>query len=310
RSAVGCSSNCAAAARISSSLIGIGRGVSPRSAEPVVTSDPAPGNGVVGAAGVVSPGVRSRRRHRSTLTTDISSSVPTIRRVPVYTGAAGSSSCPSSRRGWSYESASKVRSGVMNMSPVGATSSSPATAGPSGDHRRVPRSPSTSPTTTSRIVGPIRSTVSNRFAAHQSWAVRCIAGCPIASSSHASGATRIPASRLHKCRMSAPYLYLPPISGSDALARYGKMSDMTPPVLWNPPPDILDRSRIGAYLRWLAAERGHHFRDYHELWRWSVTDLAGFWQSIWDYFDVQAHTPPEGALAEQRLPAARWFPGA
>ncbi len=88
------------------------------------------------------------------------------------------------------------------------------------------------------------------------------------------------------------------------------MSDMTPPVLWNPPPDILDRSRIGAYLRWLAAERGHHFRDYHELWRWSVTDLAGFWQSIWDYFDVQAHTPPEGALAEQRLPGARWFPGA
>ena len=40
------------------------------------------------------------------------------------------------------------------------------------------------------------------------------------------------------------------------------------------------------------------------------TDLAGFWSSIWDYFDVIGYSPAEAVLSERRLPGARWFPGA
>ena len=85
---------------------------------------------------------------------------------------------------------------------------------------------------------------------------------------------------------------------------------MTDEVLWTPPADVRETSRIGHYLRWLAAERGLDFPDYDALWRWSVTDLDGFWQSIWDYFDVVAHDPPTAVLAEREMPGARWFPGA
>ncbi|SDY72549.1 acetoacetyl-CoA synthetase [Micromonospora pattaloongensis] len=81
-------------------------------------------------------------------------------------------------------------------------------------------------------------------------------------------------------------------------------------VLWTPPADVRERSRIGHYLRWLRAERGLDFADYDALWRWSVTDLEAFWGSIWDYFDVIAHTPPQRALAGRAMPGARWFPGA
>ncbi|MFI2714321.1 acetoacetate--CoA ligase [Micromonospora sp. NPDC018662] len=81
-------------------------------------------------------------------------------------------------------------------------------------------------------------------------------------------------------------------------------------VLWTPPADVRDRSRIGAYLRWLAEHRGLEFADYDALWQWSVTDLDGFWSSIWDYFDVLAHTPPTATLAGRSMPGARWFPGA
>jgi acetoacetyl-CoA synthetase len=83
-----------------------------------------------------------------------------------------------------------------------------------------------------------------------------------------------------------------------------------PEVLWTPPADVLERSRIGDYLRWLKAERGLEFADYDELWRWSVTDLSAFWGSIWDYFQVIAHTPATDVLAEATMPGARWFPGA
>ncbi|MBK7548406.1 MAG: acetoacetate--CoA ligase, partial [Rhodoferax sp.] len=49
---------------------------------------------------------------------------------------------------------------------------------------------------------------------------------------------------------------------------------------------------------------------YDALWRWSVTDLEAFWQSIWDYFEVYSPTPYSAALAENRMPGAVWFPGA
>ncbi|ATO14935.1 acetoacetate--CoA ligase [Micromonospora sp. WMMA2032] len=81
-------------------------------------------------------------------------------------------------------------------------------------------------------------------------------------------------------------------------------------VLWTPPADVRERSRIGDYLRWLAEHRGLEFADYDALWQWSVTDLDGFWGSIWDYFQVVAHTPPTATLAGRAMPGARWFPGA
>jgi acetoacetyl-CoA synthetase len=83
-----------------------------------------------------------------------------------------------------------------------------------------------------------------------------------------------------------------------------------PPVLWTPPPDVRQVTRIGDYLGWLERERGLSFPDYQALWRWSVTDLAGFWSSIWDYFQVISYTPPGPVLADPRLPGAGWFPEA
>ncbi|MGN9774206.1 acetoacetate--CoA ligase [Micromonospora sp. H33] len=81
-------------------------------------------------------------------------------------------------------------------------------------------------------------------------------------------------------------------------------------VLWTPPADVRERSRIGNYLRWLREHRGLDFADYDELWQWSVTDLDAFWRSIWDHFEVVAHTPPSATLADRGMPGARWFPDA
>jgi len=77
---------------------------------------------------------------------------------------------------------------------------------------------------------------------------------------------------------------------------------MTPPVLWTPPKALLERCALGAYRR----ERG--FESYEELWKWSVTDLEGFWGSIWDRYDVGERGP--AVLASEAMPGAEWFPGA
>jgi acetoacetyl-CoA synthetase len=83
-----------------------------------------------------------------------------------------------------------------------------------------------------------------------------------------------------------------------------------PPVLWTPRPDVLERTRIGDYLRWLERERGLRFDDYDALLAWSVADVGTFWQSVWDHFDVHSTNDPGPALPEARMPGARWFPGA
>ncbi|GAB1689539.1 acetoacetate--CoA ligase [Krasilnikovia sp. M28-CT-15] len=81
-------------------------------------------------------------------------------------------------------------------------------------------------------------------------------------------------------------------------------------MLWTPPADVRETSRMGRYLTWLRAERGVQADDYASLWRWSVEDLPGFWRSIWDYFEVIAHTEPSATLPDQTMPGAPWFPGA
>ena len=68
--------------------------------------------------------------------------------------------------------------------------------------------------------------------------------------------------------------------------------------------------QIRLYQDWLQQQRGLQFDSYDALWRWSVTDLDAFWQSIWDYFKLQSPTPHTAVLAQRRMPGARWFPGA
>jgi acetoacetyl-CoA synthetase len=81
-------------------------------------------------------------------------------------------------------------------------------------------------------------------------------------------------------------------------------------LLWQPSPEQVEASRLTAYMRWLRETRGLELDGYHELWRWSVDDVEGFWASIWEHFDVLASVPYERVLGSHSLPGAQWFPGA
>jgi len=83
-----------------------------------------------------------------------------------------------------------------------------------------------------------------------------------------------------------------------------------PTVLWTPPADVRERTRIGAYLAWLERERGLRFDDYDALLRWSTDDLDGFWSSVWEHFEVGPPSHARPALAQATMPGARWFPNA
>jgi hypothetical protein len=57
-------------------------------------------------------------------------------------------------------------------------------------------------------------------------------------------------------------------------------------LLWQPSEAFKAASTMTDYIEWLARERGLRFADYAALWQWSVDDLAGFWSSVVEYYDI------------------------
>jgi acetoacetyl-CoA synthetase len=80
-------------------------------------------------------------------------------------------------------------------------------------------------------------------------------------------------------------------------------------LLWTPRPEYAAASNVAQYMEWLRRERGLRFADYHDLQRWSVSDIEAFWSSIWTYFDVQSDTPYTSVIDRRIMPGARWFEG-
>ncbi len=81
-------------------------------------------------------------------------------------------------------------------------------------------------------------------------------------------------------------------------------------LIWQPDSGTLASANLTRYMRWLERARALHFESYAELWRWSVTEIEAFWDSLWDYFGVIASRRGSIVLRERRMPDAQWFPEA
>jgi acetoacetyl-CoA synthetase len=99
-----------------------------------------------------------------------------------------------------------------------------------------------------------------------------------------------------------------PASGSAAAAAltgrdYGA-------VLWEPTPESVAAARVTGYARWLAANRGLDLAGHDQIWDWSVTETAAFWESVWEYFGVLGDRGTGPPLSGGTMPDVRWFDGA
>ena len=79
-----------------------------------------------------------------------------------------------------------------------------------------------------------------------------------------------------------------------------------PDPFTTPDPQTVADSRIMDFARRVGLDG----TDYADLHHWSVTDLAGFWGAVWEYFDIDADTPYQRVLGPETMPGTRWFPGA
>lgn len=79
-------------------------------------------------------------------------------------------------------------------------------------------------------------------------------------------------------------------------------------ILWQAGPERRAAANLTRYLDWLAA-RGRRFDGYADLHRWSVEDLAGFWSSLAEYFDLILEGPVDQVVTDDPMPRTRWFTG-
>jgi acetoacetyl-CoA synthetase len=84
----------------------------------------------------------------------------------------------------------------------------------------------------------------------------------------------------------------------------------TPPVLWTPSPERVERATLTAFSARVAEDHGIELPDYEALWRWSVTEPDAFWALVWSWFDVQHDGSAEPVLGAREMPNAEWFPNA
>ncbi|HEV7933215.1 MAG TPA: acetoacetate--CoA ligase [Actinomadura sp.] len=83
--------------------------------------------------------------------------------------------------------------------------------------------------------------------------------------------------------------------------------------LWSPSAETTADARVTRYMRWLR-DRGVRAESYEDLWRWSVTEVDAFWDSLWTYFGVHGSRGDGRVRSGGPMPTSpdplRWFPGA
>src|SRR5690625_6878215 len=83
----------------------------------------------------------------------------------------------------------------------------------------------------------------------------------------------------------------------------GKIQEGT--LLWEPSEERINESALYDYINWLKKHKIIHINNYNELWNWSVNDIESFWESMWQYFDIQSEDPYKTVLTSHEMPGAR-----
>ena len=86
---------------------------------------------------------------------------------------------------------------------------------------------------------------------------------------------------------------------------------MTDQPLWTPGEERRRASNLARFIDCLAARRNLHFAGYEALHRWSIEQADAFWFELAHFADVKADWADAPVLLDgERMPGARWFPGA
>ena len=80
--------------------------------------------------------------------------------------------------------------------------------------------------------------------------------------------------------------------------------------LWEPAPEDVRRSNMTRFADYVARKHGRSFETYDELYAWSITNIAQFWEAVWNRSDIIHSQAYSQVLSSLEMPGAKWFGGA
>lgn len=81
--------------------------------------------------------------------------------------------------------------------------------------------------------------------------------------------------------------------------------------LWTPSSTYIEQSNLKKYESWLGIQKNLSFKDYQALWQWSVDNVVEFWESVYQFFQIQSSTPYQSVMRRttNEMIGTKWFEG-
>ena len=82
-------------------------------------------------------------------------------------------------------------------------------------------------------------------------------------------------------------------------------------ALWKPSTERIANANLTRFMKYLNDQQGQSFANYDELYQWSITERANFWESVWNFGGIIASKPYDNVLVDgDKMPGSKWFTGA
>lgn len=82
-------------------------------------------------------------------------------------------------------------------------------------------------------------------------------------------------------------------------------------MLWKPSEENIQQTNMFRFMNTVNARHGQHFKQYTELYQWSIDHIPDFWALLWDFVQIKASVPYTEVVDDpRRMPGAKWFAGA
>ncbi|MFP4650539.1 MAG: acetoacetate--CoA ligase [Desulfobacterales bacterium] len=82
-------------------------------------------------------------------------------------------------------------------------------------------------------------------------------------------------------------------------------------ILWQPSSERIRNTAMMKFMSRINSRYSKEFREYSDLYEWSVENISDFWAELWEYAGI-VHSRTYDRIVDDpyKMPGARWFEGA
>ncbi len=82
-------------------------------------------------------------------------------------------------------------------------------------------------------------------------------------------------------------------------------------LLWRPSEERIKNSNMYAFMNQINETYHKNFKEYNELYQWSVENIPELWAAMWDFAGIKASKHYDRVIDDvKKMPGAKWFSGA